>query len=211
MNGAAAATRTPPSFWRTLVSLWDTFALSVGLGLALMLIGAVGLKTDFNKLTGAHFLESVDSLIWALLICVAVAYGKLSSKGDAAKTAGAGLGAAVLATAVTSLKGKTSPDLVDGVRVLFYPVLAGVVVRLEKHEHKFAARAWQVLVPLVLLPGIVIGVTRGSFWAGLAEVIFAAGCALILHAKKIESQKTSPSVAATTADSSAGNSSGTAV
>lgn len=172
--------RSSGSIWHRVSSLWDTLGLSVILGLIMMFVGSIGVNADFN--------QELGPLIWAVIICLGVAYEKVASKGNAAKTAGAGAASAAIAATIMNLKGVETPDLILAVRFIFYPFLAWTVVTLERLHLASLASAWKYLAPLVLLPGIAVGLEDG-LWKGVAEVVFAAGCAMILHAKKVPAEQ----------------------
>ena len=137
--------RSSGSIWHRVSSLWDTLGLSVILGLIMMFVGSIGVNADFN--------QELGPLIWAVIICLGVAYEKVASKGNAAKTAGAGAASAAIAATIMNLKGVETPDLILAVRFIFYPFLAWTVVTLERLHLASLASAWKYLAPLVLLPG----------------------------------------------------------
>ena len=72
--------RSSGSIWHRVSSLWDTLGLSMILGLIMMFVGSIGVNADFN--------QELGPLIWAVIICLGVAYETVASKGDPAKTAG---------------------------------------------------------------------------------------------------------------------------
>lgn len=171
--------RSSGSIWHRVSSLWDTLGLSMILGLIMMFVGSIGVNADFN--------QELGPLIWAVIICLGVAYETVASKGDPAKTAGAGAASAAIAATIMNLKGVETPDLILAVRFIFYPFL-WTVVTLERLHLASLASAWKYLAPLVLIPGIAVGLEDG-LWKGIAEVVFAAGCAMILHAKKVPAEQ----------------------
>jgi hypothetical protein len=77
----------------------------------------------------------------------------------------------------------------DVVRIIMYPILGWTVTKLEQYELAHmtkVVRTW--LFPLVVIPaaaGAVIAITQNPVSRIIAEVVFAVGCALILHMQPV--------------------------
>ncbi len=177
------------SLGRTLRVLWKSLGWSTLLGLLLMILSGAALKLDLKTLTTDQLHDLWSSFIWPVCVCLAVAYGKVASKGKPGTVAAAGLAGAMGAVLVNALR-RDSPDFVDGLRLLLYPTLAWTVTRLEQGGHRTSSAAWRWLLLIVILPGVIVAVTKQSVLQGVAEMAFATGCALILHGQKIPLEAT---------------------
>lgn len=179
-NDVAADSAPPVTFWRAVFSLWDTLLLSILLGLVISFIsGKLG--------TGLP--------VWTVFVCVALAYGKLRSGGNSQKSALAGVFGAQLAIVVNNVKphvgpvgGVSADQMIALARMAAYPILGWTVIDLEHRRLGIVAKAWNWLVPVVLIPGTVVWLVTGDLRQALAELIFTTGCALIVYFKKAGTQ-----------------------
>jgi hypothetical protein len=191
MNQATSATSSGASFWRAMFSLWDTLLMSLVLGAILTILsGEAGLGLTF----------------WAVFVCVALAYGKSVGKGNSQKTALAGVLGAQLALVVNNIKpqvpavgGVSADQMVDFMRMLSYPAVGWVVTEFDQRRLGVMARAWNWLVPAVVLPAVTVWLLTGDLRQVLTELVFTTGCALILHLKKVGGKEPTPAQATSAA------------
>jgi hypothetical protein len=161
----------------TLWSLRWSLLFSIALGLALVLISYIG--------TAVFKFEAV---IWVVVICVSMTLAKVFIKRNEFVVALFGLGGVFLAKFIND-QTLLDYDIVDVVRIVLYPILGWSVIHLERTQLARTApvlEAW--LFPMVVLPltaGVIIAVTDGSPTKVVAEIVFAAGCAVILHMQKV--------------------------
>ena len=174
----APASRRQVSFWDTLWSMRWSLLLSIGLGLVLVLISFIGSGESKLKFEG---------VVWAVVICVSLTLGKTLTKRNELMVALFGLAGVFLAKVIND-QTLLDYDVVDVIRILLYPVLGWTVVKLERTDLSRMTNILQTwLFPMVVLPllaGVIVAVTDNPPSKVLAEVVFASGCALILHLQK---------------------------
>ena len=175
-NAIAPTARVQTSFAATLWSLRWSLLFSFFLGLVLVLISFIG--------TGNLKFEGV---VWAVMICVALTLGKTLTKRNELMVAVFGLAGVFLAKVIND-QTLLNYDIVDVIRILLYPVLGWTVVKLERTDLSKMTNILQTwLFPMMVLPllaGVIVAITENPPSKVLAEVIFASGCALILHLQK---------------------------
>ena len=178
MNAKAIAptSRVQMSFVTSLWPLRWSVLFSFLLGLVLVFISFIG--------TGNLKFEGV---VWAVVICVALTLGKTLTKRNEVMVAIFGLLGVLLAKLIND-QTLLNYDVVDVVRILLYPVLGWTVVRLERAALTGMAHLLQTwLFPMLILPllaGVIVAITDNPPSKVLAEIVFASGCAMILHLQK---------------------------
>jgi hypothetical protein len=178
MNAKAitSTSRVQMSFVATLWSLRWSLLFSIALGLMLVLISFIGAGN-----------LKFEGVVWAVAICVALTLGKTLTKRNEVMVALFGLFGVLLAKVIND-QTLLNYDAVDVIRILLYPLLGWVVVRLERADQTGTAHLLQTwLFPMLVLPllaGVIVAITENPPSKVLAEIVFAGGCAMILHLQK---------------------------
>lgn len=178
MDNSSTLWRFGASCGRTLWSLRKTLVLSILLGLILAFIAGKA---------------SPRPVVWAVCLCIALACGKVISERNPLTVALFALLGIVASLAINDNRLITT-EWVEMVRAALYPVIGYTVCKLEQRQQEKLVKASQWLFPFVVIPitaGLLVAVDQQNPWKVVAEIVFAAGCGLILHIQPVpESNKT---------------------